>query len=154
MKRIATISLVLLAGLTLVAGAQGFGGHRSMMGTSVDAEQVTYSGRIRLAEGEFPRLVVGNEEYTLRINPALAAEVDVQNNATVEVTGVLREFRSFDMVSTERVLHVTVLEIGGTRYVSSAGFGGGPMHMHRDDIGTRRGMMDQRAPQNRRGGRR
>lgn len=136
--------MIFLAGLAVTVSAQRFGG---MMGSAGTAEEVTYSGRIRLTQGEFPTLLVGNERYSLRIDPILAGEISLRDNTPAEVTGVLREFRSFDLLSEERVIHVRAIDVEGTRYVSTGGMHGrhGGMRMH----GSSRG----RGPADRRGGR-
>ena len=163
MKRITLIGLVLLAGLTLAVSAQGFRGSR-MTGPATAAEEVTYTGRIRLVEGNLPVLVVGNEEYTLQINPALAQEAEITSNANARVSGFLREFRSSDLLSEERILHVRTIEVGGTRYVSAMGPGamgpgaighGAMAEMHgRSGMDYRRGpAQQQESPTGRRGGR-
>lgn len=111
----------------------------------MNAEEVTYTGRIRLVQGEMPTLLVNNERYSLRFDPTLAGEIRVSDNATVDVTGYLRELRSLDLLSEERIIHVRSIEIEGTRYVSTGG-----MHGHRDSM---RGSGPSRTPSQRPGGR-
>ncbi|TVR68627.1 MAG: hypothetical protein EA427_09970 [Spirochaetaceae bacterium] len=144
--------MILLAGLAIAVSAQGFRGHHSgrgagpgMAGTMMNAEEVTYTGRIRLVQGEMPTLLVNNERYSLRFDPTLAGEIRVSDNATVDVTGYLRELRSLDLLSEERIIHVRSIEIEGTRYVSTGG-----MHGHRDSM---RGSGPSRTPSQRPGGR-
>lgn len=117
-----------------------------------DLEETTYTGRIQLVRGELPVLRAEGQEYTLRINPLLASEIQVRDDDTVTVKGVLREVASFDLISNERILHVHSIEIGGTRYVSPPMMMGAHRHseVHQRG-GFHRHWSDTRNPRDTRG---
>jgi uncharacterized protein YdeI (BOF family) len=107
-------------------GPGGSAGRGGMMGGATwdDVEETSLAGRLVLAEDEFPVLSSGGEEYSLRIHPALSSEVTVRNGQQVSVEGFVREFQSFDLMGTERIVHVTAMEVDGTRVVLPDGWGG------------------------------
>ncbi len=150
MKRTAIIGLVLLAGTTVAVSAQGF--HRQgPMGTVSDSEEASLAGTIQLQEGELPVLVAENVRYTLMIDPSLAREITVENNASVTVTGWTWKARSRDLVTEHNIMRVRTIEIGGTRYVASTqmrdhhpGFSEESRQFHRGADIAPRGMDTRR----------
>lgn len=140
------LALVLLVVAAAGAAAQRGPGtmHRDALQTR---EETTLSGRLALAEGELPVLVVGAASYTLRIPPVLAGELEVSNNASVTVTGMLRETPSRDLLTTNRVVMVRVFETGGTRHVLSGDMGRGAMGPPADN--RRPAQPENRSPDNR-----
>lgn len=107
------------------AGAGGFEGRGGMMGPVWDdVEETSLAGRLQLADDEFPVLNSGGEDYSLRIHPTLSSEVSVRNGQQISVDGYVREFQSFDLMGTERIVHVTAMEVDGTRVVLPDGWGG------------------------------
>ena len=156
MKRTAVLGIVLLVVVSFSAAAQARGG--AFMGTpGATPEEVELSGRLQLQSGELPVLVSDGQEYTLRIAPALSAELDVTSGQQASVSGFLVERQSLDLMGSERVVMVRSIEVGGTKYVMPSGHMGatgrhmmqGPM-MH-GPTGRRdsRGRFDDapRAPQ-------
>lgn len=141
-----------LIGLIAVAGvfAQGYGGAGGFgAGEVTDFEA---EGRLILEEGVLPRLATDGTEYTLRIAPAIAAEIEVTNGETVSVDGGMVTLRGPDLVSTERIVFVRAIEADGTRVVAPSGsFRGGPGMGHgmfhgdsfrRNGTDRRRGWSD------------
>jgi hypothetical protein len=109
----------------MMQGAGGFAARGGMLGSAWDdAEETSLSGRLELAADEFPVLNSGGAEYTLRISPALSSELSVRNGQQISVEGYVREFPSFDLMGTERIVHVTAMEADGTRVVLPDGWGG------------------------------
>lgn len=90
-------------------------------GIPSDAEEVELSGTIQITEDELPVLKVGSDEYTLMIPPALATEIEVQNNARVQITGYAFEGRNFDLTGNDQIVHVRILQIGNNRYITGGG---------------------------------
>lgn len=116
-KRIG-IAMVLIAAAALVSvSAQAWRGDARM--ALDEAEEVELTGRLILAADEVPKLSAGGTEYLLRIAPALVADAEVRNNATVTVEGRLVEIARRDLLGVDRHVIVTAIEIGGTRYVLS-----------------------------------
>ncbi len=114
-------------------GSDGWGFHGPGMGgpgygyagRDVEVEEVQRTGRLVLAENEFPAMTVGSVTYTLRIHPALIDEVNLRNGQEITVTGDLVEMKSPDLLTTYRVIHVATLESGGTKFVApDDGIGG------------------------------
>jgi len=100
-------------------GAQGFGRGIGPVATA-DADEVELTGRLRLAEDEAPILVASGTEYILHIAPAIAAEIEVSNNQQVTVEGVAVERPSMDLLGSDTIVHVQVMEVGNDRYILPA----------------------------------
>ncbi|TVQ37520.1 MAG: hypothetical protein EA384_11675 [Spirochaetaceae bacterium] len=143
MKRTALFGLVLLAVVTLAAGAQARGGMTGPR-SAAQIDEVELTGRLVLAENELPVLVSGGVEYTLRIPPALSTELQVSSGQQAAISGYLVERASFDLLTTQRQVMVRSMEVGGTRYVLPADARGG-RHMMGDRRDWR-GRAPQRAP--------
>lgn len=124
MKRTALLIGMMVIGIALVS-AQGFAGQRQTgggiggpgFGTATDTEEIELTGRLRLADGEFPVLIAEGTEYTLHIAPALAAEIEVSNNQQVTVEGYAVENPSFDLLGSDAIVRVRTIEIGNDRYI-------------------------------------
>lgn len=151
MKRIAVLGIALLMVVSFTAAAQARGG-RFMGSPGTALEEVELAGRLQLQSGELPVLVSGGQEYTLRIAPALSAELDVTSGQQASVTGYLGERQVPDLLGSERVVMVRSIEVGGTKYVMpSRSMGGTGRHMMFGPTDRRdpRGRFDDapRAPQ-------
>lgn len=117
MKRITTITVMLMGFGLVAASAQGFG--PQFLGTTGATEEQELSGRLQLAENEIPVLQAGGEEYLLHLHPTLASEIDVRNGQQVTVEGWVHEAASRDLLGTDQHLRVTAMEVDGNRVVLS-----------------------------------
>lgn len=114
MKRTTLLIGMMVIGAALVS-AQGFG---FGVGPAADeAEEVELTGRLRLVEDEAPVLVASGTEYVLHIAPAMATEIEVSNNQQVTVEGFAIERPSMDLLGTDTIVHVRVMEVGNDRYI-------------------------------------
>jgi hypothetical protein len=96
-----------------------------MFWNSDEIEESDLTGRLQLAENEIPVLVVGADQYQLMIPPALAGEIDVENNERISVTGYATEFASPDLLGNTKVFHVRAIEADGEKVVLPEGVAGG-----------------------------
>jgi len=133
MKRTAMIGIVLATIAVLGVSAWGPGAGQGMFWNSEELEESDLTGRLQLAENEVPVLVVGADQYQLMIPPALAAEIDVENNERISVTGYETEFSNPDLLGSTKVMHVRAIEADGEKVVLPEGAAGGR--------GQRPGMM-------------
>ncbi|MFW5643582.1 MAG: hypothetical protein ACOCYQ_06095 [Alkalispirochaeta sp.] len=145
MKRTAMIGIVLATIAVLGVSAWGPGAGQGTFRNNDEIEESDLTGRLQLAENEFPVLVVGADQYQLMIPPALAAEIDVENNERISVTGYATEFSNPDLLGSTKVMHVRAIEADGEKVVlpeGAAGFGRGPGMMRGGSAG-RPGMMGE-----------
>lgn len=118
MKRIGSIAVVLLVMTTVVVVARP---HRGAMDRGVmdrgmmDQPETSLTGRVILAEDTAPRLMVAGDAYTLRMPRMLPEGVQIQNNSTMTMYGVVREISSRDLLTTERTMMVRAVEQNGER---------------------------------------
>lgn len=119
MKRRMVLAAALMAVVVLASSAQ----MRERGGAAIDtpglteAQEVELTGRLRLERDQLPVLVAADREYTLRIAPALGAELDVATGQEVAVAGYLMERASRDLLGTTAFVMVRAIEVNGTRYV-------------------------------------
>lgn len=133
MKRTAMIGIVMATIAVLGVSAWGPGAGQGMFRNNEDVEETELAGRLQLADGELPVLAVGADRYQLMIPPALAAEIDVENNERISVTGYRTEFSDPDLLGSTLVMHVRTIEADGEKVVLPEGAAGG--------WGQRPGMM-------------
>ncbi len=119
MKRRMVLIVGLMAAVALVASAQMHGGAAGSFGgpNVTEPEEVELTGRLQLERDQLPALESAGREYTLRIAPALSAELDVVNGQEVTVSGYLVERASRDLLGTTTIVMVRTIEVDGTRYV-------------------------------------
>ena len=132
MKRTAMIGIVLATMAVLSVSAWGPGAGQGMAWNNQDLQETELAGRLQLVENEVPVLVVGAEQYQLMIPPALAAEIDVENNERITVSGYATEFANPDLLGSTKVVRVRAIEADGRKVVLPEGAGG---------RGQRPGMM-------------
>jgi hypothetical protein len=137
MKRTAMIGIVLATMAVLSVSAWGPGAGQGIFGNNQDLEETELAGRLQLAENERPVLVVGANRYQLMIPPALAAEIEVENNERISVTGYETEFSNPDLLGNTKVVRVRAIEADGEKVVLPEGAAGGR--------GNRPGMMGDNA---------
>lgn len=125
MKRTAMIGIVLATIAVLGVSAWGPGAGQGSFWDSEELEESDLTGRLQLAENEVPVLVVGADEYQLMIPPILAAEIEVENNERISVTGYTTEFANPDLLGSTKVMHVRAIEADGERVVLPEGTAGG-----------------------------
>ena len=125
MKRTVVMGIVLATIAIMGVSAWGPGAGGGYMWNDEALEETDLAGRLQLAKDELPVLVVGTDRYQLRIHPTLAAEVDVENNERIEVTGFANEFADPDLLGTTKVFHVRAIEADGERVVLPDGAAGG-----------------------------
>lgn len=133
MKRTAIIGIVLATMAVLGVSAWGPGAGQGMFWNDTELEETELAGRLQLAENERPVLVVGAEQYQLMIPPVLAAEIDVENNERISVTGYTTEFANPDLLGSTKVVRVRSIQADGKTVVLPEGAAGGR--------GQRPGMM-------------
>ncbi|HKK49695.1 MAG TPA: hypothetical protein VJ932_11405 [Alkalispirochaeta sp.] len=124
MKRTVVMGIVLATIAIVGVSAWGPGAGGGYMWNDEEIEETELAGRLQLAEDEFPVLVVGTNRYQLMIPPALAAEVDVENNERIEVTGFAREIANPDLLTSTSVIHVRAIEADGERVILPDGVAG------------------------------
>ncbi len=156
MKRTAMIGIVLATIAVLGVSAWGPGTGQGMFWNNQDLEETELAGRLQLAKDEVPVLVVGTEQYQLMIPPALAAEIDVENNERISVTGYETEFANPDLLGSTKVIRVRAIEADGKTVVLPEGAAGGRGHSpgmvrggaagRGDDNTGRWGSLGQSAP--------
>lgn len=118
MKRIGSIAVVLLVMTTVIVVARPHRGamDREMMDRGMmDQPETSLTGRVILAEDTAPQLMVAGDAYTLRMPRMLPEGVQIQNNSTMTMHGVVREISSRDLLTTERTMMVRAVEHNGER---------------------------------------
>ncbi|MDA3950067.1 MAG: hypothetical protein PF508_12725 [Spirochaeta sp.] len=139
MKRTVMMGIVLATIAIVGVSAWGPGTGGGLMWNDETLEETDLAGRLQLAENEIPVLVVGADRYQLMIHPTLAAEVDVENNERIEVSGFATEFSDRDLLGTTRVIHVRAIEADGQRVIlpdgAAGGWGQGPGMMRGGNAG-------------------
>jgi hypothetical protein len=129
MKRIITISALLVVLSAGLVAAQPFGGVGPCGGGAwaTGAEEApelqTLEGRLQLEQESRPVLLVDGEQYTLMIPPVIAQELSVRDGQTITVEGYVASVAGRDLLGDDQYVRVQAVEAGGTRVVMPEGFG-------------------------------
>jgi hypothetical protein len=139
-----TIMLTVIAGTAVFANGEQEGGFdnavRPRGSYGEEPELLSLTGTLKLAYGQRPELVTGDEEYELLYPYYLAEGLDIEDGETVAVEGFIVPGHKWKWEENEKHLRVTKAVIDGEEYdLEAYGPGFGPMMGGR--YGSRRGGL-------------